>query len=420
VYWSHDELVDHQNRKLREIVKYAYGNVPFYHERFKQLGLKPEEIRSVEDLNKLPIVRRKELQENAERTLSKEFKVSDLAAESTSGSTGRPLHTYLTRKEDEFRKAKLLRANISCGQRPRDKWVVITAPQERSRMTRIQRRLGIYAPVPLSVFDDAHKQISAVGQIKPDVLEGYSSSLLLMTKEMEKSGAKTSSLRIIIGGAEMIDHNEKRFIEKEFDAPFYDQYSIVELEALAWQCEERNGYHIDADTIIMQFTDEDEEEVAPGERGEIICTSLFNYAMPFIRYAVGDVGVSTEANVDCLCGRTFPLMKLIEGRRDSLIVLPEDRLVSPLAFGWAMEFFKFYHCIDQYRVIQKKIDAFKFLVKMKGNSVDEEAFETELMDHIKRMLNIGDYEVRFEVEFVGDIPLDKSGKHRKVISEIKW
>ncbi|MHA1631913.1 MAG: phenylacetate--CoA ligase family protein [Candidatus Freyarchaeota archaeon] len=417
-YWSPEKLREHQNKELRRIVRNAYENVPFYHEKFKTLGLKPGDIRTVEDLNKIPVIRRKELQRNAEKLVSKKFKRERLLVESTSGSTGRPLRTYITKREDEFRKAKLLRANISCGQRPRDRWVVVTAPQERSRMARMQRLLGVYVPITLSVFDEPSKQISVVKRVKPDVLEGYSTSLLLMAKELEKTGMEISRPRILIGEAEMIDRNERFFIEKEFGAQLFDQYGSVELEVVAWQCEEKGLYHIDADTVFVQFVDENGEEVSPGERGEIVCTSLFNYAMPFIRYAVGDVGVAADAEANCSCGRTLPLMKAVEGRKDSLIVLPGGRVVTPLTLGWAMEFFKFYYDIDQYRVVQKKIDALKFLIKVRdGCYVDKDVMAADLVRHLRKMLNV-ESEVVFDVEFVDEIPLDRSGKLRKVISEI--
>ena len=417
-YWDRDRLIEYQNKKLRKVVKYAYDHVPFYHEKFERLGIKPADVKTAKDLDKLPISRREELQKNVEKLISDEFDAGKLQVVSTSGSTGQPLFTYISRREDEFRKAKLLRANISCGQKPRDRWVVITAPQHRSNVTKLQKFLGLYAPVPISVFDDTATQVSIIDRLKPDVLDGYSSSLLLLAKEAEKTEIKTIRPRSIIGGAELIDGSSRQFIEKMFDAPFYDQYACVELERLAWQCHEKTGYHIDADSIIMQFVDEDGEEVAAGERGEIVCTSLFNHAMPFIRYAVGDVGVASE-DTNCPCGRAFPLMKVIEGRKDSFVILPDGRVLSPLVFGWSMEVFKFYHCIDHYRVVQKKIDVFKFLIKTKGGHVDEKVMEAELLAHIRKMLNVGESEVAFEIEFVDDIPLDKSGKLRKVISELK-
>jgi len=417
--WSREKLLKYQNRKVREIVDYAYKHVSFYHEKFKQLGLSPKKVRTIEDLSNLPIIKRKELQRNVDKTISDEFDVHKLKSVSTSGSTGQPLFTYITRKEDAFRKAKLLRANTICGQKPRDRWVIITGPQHQANALRLQKFLGIFVPFPVSVFDDPATQISKINKIKPDVLDGYSNSLLLLAKEVEKKDIETIKPKIIIGGAELIDNSSRRFIEKQLNAPFYDEYALVELERLAWQCEERNEYHIDADSIIMEFVDNDGEKVAPGETGEIVCTSLFNHAMPFIRYAVGDLGKASEEE-KCSCGRTFPLMKVIEGRKDSLVLLPDGRVLPPLVFGWAMEFFKFYSSIYQYRVIQKKIDLFKFLVKKKDDGVNEKVVEAELSDHVKKMLNIRDDEVKFEIEFVEDIPFEKSGKLRKVVSELKW
>ena len=416
--WSREKLLKHQNQKVREIVEYAYTHVPFYHEKFKELRLKPDKIKTVEDLNIIPILRRSEIQKNAEKMISNEFHSSNLKVVSTSGSTGQPLFTYITKSEDAFRKAKILRANTIFGQKPRDTWVVITAPQHQASPYRLQKLLGIYTPIPISVFDNATTQITQIGRIKPDILDGYSSSLLLLAKEAQNKNIETVKPKFIIGGAELIDVSSRRYIERVFDAPFYDEYACVELERLAWQCEERAEYHMDSDTVIMQFVDKDGEEAAPGETAEIVCTSLFNYAMPFIRYATRDVGrASTET--ECPCGRAFPLMQMIEGRQDSLIVLPDGRVLSPLVFGWIMEFFKYYAYIDQYRVVQKRVDLFSFVIRKRNSDVHEKVMEAELVEHFKQFLKLGASRVDFEVEFVDEIPLDKSGKLRKVVSELK-
>jgi len=415
-YWSRDRLEGYQNRKVREIVNYAYDHVPFYHSKFKQLGLKPGDIKGVEDLNKLPIVRKEELQRSNE-TISNEFNNANLLVEPTSGSTGQPLFVYLTRREEEFRKAKLLRANINCGQKPRDRWAVIASPRP-SNMARIQKWLGIFAPASSSVLDDTTAQISFVERFRPDVLESYSGSLLLIAKELEKRGIEIASPRLVIGGAELIGGGERRFIEKVFDAPFYDQYSSVEFDALSWECEERTGYHVDADTVVMQFVDEDGEEVAPGEKGEIVCTSLFNQAMPFIRYAIDDVGTSSEAT-ECSCGRMLPLMKLVEGRKESFFVLPHGRVVSPRVIVSTVMSFKFYSYFYHFRIVQKKVDLIELIIQMKEDIVDRKVVKDELVAHFRKMLRITADEVALEVKFVENIPLDKSGKLAAVVSELK-
>jgi len=221
----------------------------------------------------------------------------------------------------------------------------------------------------------------------------------------------------MMGGAELIDIPSRRFLEEIFRAQFYDQYASEELQMMAWQCPAKLGYHIDSDSIIMQFIDEDGDEVAPGEKGEVVCTSLFNYAMPFIRYAVGDVGMTSEAS-DCTCGRIFPLMKIVEGRKDSVVLLPNGRKVPALVFGWIMEFYKFYRNVYQYRVIQSKIDFLRILIKKKSDDVKEKTMKTELLALMRKMLNIGETEVTIEIEFVDIIPRNQTGKLRKVVSEL--
>ena len=417
VRWNPSRLSDYQNHKVHEMVDYAFRHVGFYHEKYKQLGINPNSVKTVDDLKRLPIMRRRELQKQNGKAVSNEFDTRNLRIVSTSGSTGQPLFTYITEKEDAFRKAKLLRANMICGQKPRDKWVSITGPQHESSVSQLQRSLGFFSPVSVSVFEKISNQLSQIEKIKPGIIDGYSNSIFLIAKEIERLETKTVKPRLIIGGAELTDDLTRRFIEKQFDAPFYDQYGAVEFERLAWQCEEKNEYHMDADTVIMEFVDENGQTVAPGERGEIVCTSLFNYAMPFIRYAIGDVGTASIGGT-CSCGRSFPLMKMIEGRADSLIILPEGRIISPLAFGWMMEFFRFYSSIYQYRIIQQKNSLFKFLIEMKDTTLDQKVVETELLNHMQRMLKFSNDEIQFNIDFVDKIPLEKSGKLRKVIREL--
>ena len=414
-FWPPSKLAEYQAKRLQRIIRYAYEKVPFYNEMMKNSGIKPEEIKTSDDLNKLPIIRKKDIRENRGEIVSRDFDIKKLKMKSTSGSTGEPLSIYLSPREIEFRMAKHLRANISCGQKAFDKWVTLTGPQHFGKSTRLQRLFRFYVPTAVSVFDDVSTQISKIERLKPDVLDGYSSSLFLLSNEIEKTNVKTIKPRFIIGGAELIDKYSREQIEKVFGVQFFDQYSSVELERMAWQCHEGKGYHIDADAMILQFLDKNGDEVSVGERGEIVCTSLFNYSMPLIRYAVGDVG--TPSNETCECGRTLPLMKMVEGRKDSLLLLPNGRIVTPRAFTIALHEFKYYNSIEKFKIIQKKLDAFEFNIKMKNTALKENIFKVELADHLKTVFRSD--ELTFEINLVDDITLDKNGKLMSVVSELK-
>ena len=414
LYWDRDKLRKYQEKRLRAVVKYAYENVPFYHANFREMGVKPDDVKCLDDLSKLPLIRKSELRQVPPRQrVSREFDIERLKVVRTSGSTGEPFTTYICGRESDWRKAIYMRANISCGQKPRDRWVFVTAPHHFHDTTGIQRWLGIYAQTCVSVFMSADQHVEVISRLKPDILDGYSGALFLIAKELDRSGLRSIKPRIVFGSADLIDATSRKFMEKVFDAPYLDQFGCAEIDRSAWQCPEKIGYHMDVDSVIMEFVDENGEVVSAGERGEIVYTSLFNYAMPLIRYAVGDVGVLS--NDECTCDRTLPLMEVVEGRKDSFLILPEGRLLSPMAFRNALS--KFFEKIVQYRIVQKKVNLFKVLVQLKED-VDESVFASELVKHIRHTLGFGN-DIEISVNFVDKLPPNKSGKLMSVVSEVK-
>ena len=417
LYWHKDKLRSFQEKRLRSVVNYAYNSVPFYHEKFREANILPSDIKTLEDLSKLPIVKKDELRaEDPQRLISVEFEPTKLKVVRTSGSTGKPFRVYLTSAEDDWRKAIYMRANISCGQKARDRWVAITAPHHFGDTTSLQQKLGIFARVNISVFSGVENCVKLVGEAKPDVLDGYSGALLLLAREFHRRGLKAVSPRMVFGTAELIDDASVRFIEGVFDAPFYDQFGCVEVDRTAWQCPEKVGYHMDVDSVITEFVDPEGDEVSPGERGEIVYTSLFNYAMPLIRYAIGDVG---QYQLDkCPCGRVLPLVKVLEGRKDSFIVLPNHRLLSPRAFTVALSMFSRYNDIEEFRVVQRRLDHIELFVKARKGFEEHEVFERELKAHFQKMLDLDKLGVSISVIFVNEIPLSKTGKLNAVISEV--
>jgi len=235
-YWDREKLSEYRNDKLKKIIMYSYQNVPYYYQLFKKLNIRPEEIKKVSDLNKIPIMNKNTVRVNLNQMVSKSFLVDDLSLHRTSGSTGEPLYFYLSQSEDEYRKAKHIRALMSCGQKPFDKWVLITHPLYFRQSTRLQKLFRFFTPLSVSVFDDVATQIATIEKLRPDVLDGYASSLLLLAKELNEIDKTSISPRLLISGADLISSNSRTFVEKVFEAPFFDQYGCAELERLASQC----------------------------------------------------------------------------------------------------------------------------------------------------------------------------------------
>jgi phenylacetate-CoA ligase len=413
-YWSPKQLEEYQNKHLRRMIKHAYDNVPFYHKKLHEVNVIPADIKTKADLNKLPVIRKKEIKQNAPDLLCKGYDFKKLHKVSTSGSTGEPLFLYLSEKELEFRKAKHLRANISVGQRVWHRWVTLVGPQHVNKTGSLQRLLGMFVPVTLSVYNNVNTQLQQLEKLQPNVLDGYSSSLLVLAQAIVRQGTKNFNPNFLIGGAELIDSLSRRYIERVFSVPFYDQYSSVEFERMAWQCPKQGEYHMDADGVILQFLDKNGQEVSAGETGEVVCTSLFNYAMPLIRYAIGDMGVPSDGK--CSCGCSLPLMRMVEGRKDSMLILPNGQMLTPRAFTYAIHDFQFYPEIEKFRIIQKDLDDFEFVLKLKSNKLPQDLLRRQLFDHLTSLLNLQG--VRFEINFVDDIPLDRNGKLNIVVSKL--
>lgn len=414
LYWDRDKLRRYQEKRLGAVVRYAYDYVPFYHEKFRSAGVKPDDVKCLDDLSKLPLVKKSELRQVPPRQrVSAKFDVDRLKAIRTSGSTGEPFTTYVCGRENDWRKAIYMRANISCGQQPRDRWVVITAPHHFHDTTGIQRRLGLYAQTCVSVFSSADEQIRLISKLRPDVLDGYSGALLLLAKELDRRKLESIRPRMVFGSADLMDADSRQFMERVYGASFLDQFGCAEIDRSAWQCPEKVGYHMDLDSVVTEFVDEGGDEVSAGERGDVVYTSLFNFAMPFIRYSVGDVGVPSSE--ECPCGRTLPLMGVVEGRRDSFLVLPDDRLLSPMVLRNALS--EFFEKIVQYRVVQKRVDLLEIYVKKRAEVADDAGFASELVAQVKLVAGFGD-DVEVDVKLVDDMPLSKTGKLMAIVSEL--
>jgi phenylacetate-CoA ligase len=411
------ELEAYQARALQRIVKHAYSTIPFYRHSFDALGLKPDDIKTVDDLGRLPIISKSDIRSRPEDFISSDYSIRHLRKLSTSGSSGQPLQVYISRAEDAYRKAKHLRANYTCGHKYSSRWLTVTSPSHFSEVKGLQKKLNFYSPRFVSVFWDIDRQLSAINDFKPEVLDGYSSSLSILANETKQRKTVDVAPKMIFGGAELIDEQSRKGIEEAFDAPFYDQYATIEFERMAWQCPKRGGYHIDADSLIMEVVDSDGEAVGAGKTGEIVCTSLFNYAMPLIRYKVGDFGVLSDE--ECPCGRTLPLLSRIEGRCDSLLLLPGGRTLSPRAVTVAMSGFRLNGDVEQFRVIQESRDKIRVIIKPKVLPPNRNGLSEELVAHFRRLFQVDEGSVEFAVDFVDEIPLNPSGKLKIVESKLQ-
>lgn len=408
------ELEELQNKKLRAVVKHAYENVPYYHKLFNSVNLKPNDIRTKEDLVKVPITNKKTLQKlPITERIARGVDISKCIKGRTSGSTGEPLDVLFSCRELSHRIAMQTRVY---GLNLTEKKVNILdrtpLPAEGSPAT-IFRKLkkclncvGLWRRHYFSLLEEPKQLVSKLLEIKPDVIETQPSTMKLVSQCVRENNITGIAPRMIFTRAERLSREDRKQIETIFGAKLTDLYGTVEFGILAWECDRHQGYHINSDIILVEAI-KDNQQVY-GEEGEVICTDLTNYTMPFIRYALGDIAVLSEER--CGCGRSFPLIKLVQGRCDDFITLASGKIVSPVVLELSLERIE---GIGQYKLVQENIDIFDVQI-VKGQNFKEATIKE--VENVLREILGGDN--RININIVGEIPREKSGKIRPILSKV--
>ncbi len=408
------ELEKLQNRKLRAIIKHAYENVPYYHRLFNSVNLSPEDIRTKEDLVKIPITSRRTIQELpiGER-VTKGVNISKCMRCRTSGSSGIPLDVFLSKKEMSYRIAMQTRVyglNLThkkVNMLDREPLPAQGSPATIFRiLKKYLNKLGLWRRYYFSLFEEPQELVSKLLEIKPDVIETQPSTLRLISKFLRENNLRGISPKSIFTRAELLSKEDRERIESVFNIKLTDLYGTTEFGIVAWECEKHRGYHINSDIVVMEAIRDDKQVY--GQEGQVICTDLINYTMPFIRYALGDVVVLSKEK--CSCGRNFPIIELVEGRSNDFVTLASGRILSPLLLLLCLEKID---GISQYRLIQEKIDMFNVQI-VKGRNFKEAA-----LDKIRRKLReLLGKNAQINVDMVRELPKDKSGKVHPVVSRV--
>lgn len=409
LHTDHSRLLEIQTKRMRSAIKHAYENVPFYRRKFDKARIKPDDVKSIEDLCKIPMTTKTELQVTPlSDTIANNVDMNNCFKRVTSGSTGIPLTMIVDKKAQDFRLALWARAYAENGLRLRDRLATIKDPFDFANSRRLLTRLNTIRRREISIFDDPVRQMSILEAFKPQVLKGYSSSLVMLA-DYFRTQEHSFKPRLIFAGAEILLETDRRTISSSFGCDVLDYYGSTEFGLLGWECHSHMGYHINIDGTLVEFVN-NEEVVAPGERGEIVCTSLINSAMPLIRYRSDDLGIPNKE--PCSCGRSLPLMKTLEGRTDDFLTTLDGRIVPPTIFSPYP--FDNLRGIKQFRVIQETRE--KMTIEL---AVDKDFQYNRVLDRARREVQrVFGKDMQVNFRMLGKIDKDTTGKLRKVISHV--
>ncbi len=415
-YVAREEIIAFQNKRLRRLITYAYENVSYYRRLFDQNGIKPHEIKSVADLAAIPITSRKDIQSlPVEEIVARGVDPKHLIAHMTSGSSGEPFTIRRTWLEERLLGAFRLRAMHYLGLRMTDRTVKIvlvrpTHSRDYQLPQRVLQALGLYRQVLIHCLKEPEDIMSTLQHTRPDVLQGSPGVLARIAKIIGDDNHQLIDPRFVAVGGEVLTPLMRNQITEGFAAPIFDVYGSHEFNLIAWECKETGESHTCDDGMIVEVL-KDGCPVATGERGEVVGTNLHSFAMPFIRYRLGDI--VTKGSETCRCGRPFSTIRKVQGRMIDYFPLPGGRVIHPyeivlillnVAARW----------ICQYQLIQERED--RIILRVVSTSTPSPQELVQLEESVTALLGQG---VEFRVNLVSEIKLESSGKFRVSSSLVK-
>ena len=339
-----ERIMRFQNRKLRQIVAHAYDRVPYYRELFDRHRITPADIRSVADLPKIPITTRSDIRSlGPDQLIARGVDVDDLFQRNTTGVTGQPLTVWRTPREELLSSATIMRREArALGVRRGDRVALVKAlgrgrsPREKKRekpgatalRRMLTRRAGADRIHRISSFIPLDDIIKSLREAQPDVLAGHSGALCLVAQRLESLGDTSINPRIVITGSEVLTPMMRDQLSRVFKAHVYDTYGAQEFSRIATQCVVTGEYHVCDDSVVVELLT-DAGPAAVGEVGTVVATSLHSYAMPFIRFELGDLAV--RGADQCSCGAPFPTLLGIQGRIVDNFRMPNGSDLDPRA-----------------------------------------------------------------------------------------
>jgi len=414
--WDEERLKAYQLEQVKHTIRYSYQNVPFYQKRFKAIGLVPEDIKTLDDLRKIPYLTKDEVRMHGNEIISKKYNAKRLFSHPTSGSTGMPMTLYNNR-EAALRNYAHRWINCRPGiKRNVDKCANFTGlelvkpSQSKPPFWRMNyaSRQRLY-----SIFHMSDTTLPAyledMEKFKPAWLYGYPSAIYTLAEFIMRTGYDYRyPPKAIITSSEQCLPQYKKVIEKAFKTKHWDEYGQGEYAGLAFECE-CGSLHELLDYAFIEFipTNEYRDNL---EVHEMVCTSFINEAWPLIRYRVGDLAL-IDNNAKCFLGRPGRIIAEIYGRTANFLVAADGTKISNISV-----MAKKCRNVKSMQAVQKKLGQITLrVVKLPEFDTDED--EALIISEFRKKLG-DESRLKIDIEYVNEIGLTKAGKFISIVSEL--
>ncbi len=405
------DLAEHQQKGLENILMHAYRNCPYYKRIFFELGATPMDFETFEKLKEFPILTRDELRDNLDQILAENYPMRRRVAIHTAGTSGDALNLYMDRSCRDMKNAMELLLNMRCGYRPGDRILCLYAPDDQAYGSGPARLFGSRKwYLDIDAIQDEKELASAVSFIKklnPDFVFAYPNSLYTFAGRLERAG-KYIKLKKIVCSSEPFYEYQRDYFRKCFKAWVYDRYGAAEIGWVASECRIHSGMHYFAPGIILETADR--QGNSSGLRpGSLLVTDLWNYAMPLIRYKIGDFVRLDYTR--CKCGGSLPKIGRVIGRIDDAIIKPDGEMLNG---NLLLSVLRESELNSPVQIVQN--DLAEFVI----NYVSERTLSENIRRYItSSFARLFEQEVKVDFVQTNALQKDSGGRYRNIRSNVK-
>jgi len=421
--FNYVELQRLQNEKLRNLLLHAWRNIPYYSYLLNKCGVVKKNMKiDMNRFHEIPLLDKVTIRNNFDNLKTKDLEDGEWYFNTSGGSTGEPVQLIQDANYMEWKMAvksyfdEWTGFNVGCRKlklwgSERDLFV----GRENSKIRILK---WLHNEIWINTFkmtpEKMRLYVNKINTFKPIQILAYVESIYELALFIEKEKMCVYSPKSIMTSAGSLFPFMREKIEKVFQAPVFNRYGSREVGDIACECDHKKGLHVSSLTHYIEILKPDGTSAELEENGEVVITTLNNYAMPLIRYRIGDIAAWSSET--CSCGRSSPLLKQVKGRVSDTFVTQEGDQVHGEYFTHLFYFRKW---VRRFQVVQEDFEFISVLIVPEMGEITQETVAKDLADIKEKIRLVMGEECIVDVRFVEDIrPMD-SGKYRYTISKVR-
>lgn len=411
-----------QRERLSDLLRHAHAQVPYYRDVLEACGAVGSTGRvDLEAFTAIPFLDKDIIRGKGDELLSEDLDQRPWFRNYSGGSTGEPV-AFVQERRDKvgWGRAVTFLFDEWSGRGLGDRWALLWGserdlsgvPNRRVRYRRRTRRLLVLNAFGMTP-EHMGEYVRDLNRFRPRQILAYAGSLYELARYIRDGGLSVWSPAGIMTSAESIYPEQRALIESVFRAPLFDRYGSREAGNMACECDHHRGLHVSTPTHLIELLRPDGTLAGPGESGEIVVTCFETFAMPLIRYRIGDL--ATWAEGPCDCGRAWPLLQQVNGRVMDAFGIPGGGTIDGCYF--TMGFFG-RDWVKKFQVVQETADLLRVYIVLRDPTIPRERIDPDLAHYDEHARTVLGPACRVEYEFVDAITPTPQGKHRYTISRL--